>query len=427
MGPREMPLWCPLPCCLQGLRPLPKPVDTSARALSWDIPWLLPVQCSQSLPLLPATSHNPSPTGPQLQAAPAPLPQARAPSQPALLSPLFFRFLQAMAAAVALVLALLVLQHGLKLDDHTDVATSQRMQQREEYLRQEMTRLLQEIESRPAWEDIFSSVWQRCPPWTPVGVLVLLAEVWWCCRKVKLVSESCSGEDCSSSKEEDEDKEEEEDRSGARSVARPRAVSTPSPRQGLPDTCQVLKELVGELLEVCQVLCRSTFMPEMQPAVGLGSAYETWSIGENSIAYSLLVLLWPPPGHSFSLELDTAGQLPATPSRIRVEQQCLCSREQLLGDALCFLHHPEDELRRDQSSVLPRTLCTLSCLDMEKVTCWAQGPVRSAWLLLPQSCHCQLTVLPPSSQSCRFQLTSTSKWNITVEMMFGAHQGSSDT
>lgn len=67
----------------RGLRPLPfKPVHTSAQTLSGDSPWLPSLQCSQSLPLLPPTSLSPSPPGPQLQAAPAPLPQPRAPSLP---------------------------------------------------------------------------------------------------------------------------------------------------------------------------------------------------------------------------------------------------------------------------------------------------------------------------------------------------------
>ncbi|NXJ44511.1 IPIL1 protein, partial [Ciconia maguari] len=68
---------------------------------------------------------------------------------------------------------------------------------------------------------------------------------------------------------------------------------------------KVLKELVGDLLGACRVLCKRTFMPQMHPAIGMDGTYEAWSVRENGIAYSLLVLLRPPPGHSFSLELDT--------------------------------------------------------------------------------------------------------------------------
>ncbi|NXL69131.1 IPIL1 protein, partial [Chordeiles acutipennis] len=146
-----------------------------------------------------------------------------------------------------------------------------------------------------------------------------------------------------------------------------------------------------------------------------------WVVLENSIAYHLLVFLLPPPGHSFSLEQYTMEQLPARHCRVRVVLECMCSKKQLLRDALCFLHHPDNKLPRDQSSYLLRTLCTGSYLDVEKVACWVQLLVRSAWPLLHQSHHCQLTILP-SSQSCSFQLTSTSKVNITTDITFAVKQ-----
>ncbi|KAF1639852.1 Inositol 1,4,5-trisphosphate receptor-interacting protein-like 1, partial [Eudyptes chrysocome] len=149
-----------------------------------------------------------------------------------------------------------------------------------------------------------------------------------------------------------------------------------------------------------------------------------WSVHENTTVYHLLMFLWPPPGHSFSSELDTMEQLPARHSSIRVELECMCWREQLLGDILCFLYHPDDKLLRDRSSSLLHTLCTRSYLDVEKIACWVRPLVRSAWLLLPQSHHCQLMVLP-SSQSCKFQLTNTCKMNVSTEINFAVQQGSS--
>ncbi|NXF42197.1 IPIL1 protein, partial [Nyctibius bracteatus] len=146
-----------------------------------------------------------------------------------------------------------------------------------------------------------------------------------------------------------------------------------------------------------------------------------WKVHKNNIAYSLLVVLQPPPGHSFSVEMDTTGQPPARSSSVHVVLECMCSREQLLRDILCFLHHPDNKLPRDQSSPLLHNLCTDSYLDVEKIASWVQVLVRSAWLLLPLSLHCQLTVLP-SSRSCRFQLTSTSRMNICAEMNFAVQQ-----
>ncbi|NXM34928.1 IPIL1 protein, partial [Oxyruncus cristatus] len=147
-----------------------------------------------------------------------------------------------------------------------------------------------------------------------------------------------------------------------------------------------------------------------------------WSTHENSINYNLLVILQPPHGHSFSP--GPTEQLPASRSRIRVVLECTCLREQLLGKTWCFLHRSGDQLLSDQDSYLLNTLCTGNYLDVEKVACWVQMLVASAWLLLPQSQHCQLTVLP-SCRSCRFQLTGIPGMQITTEMVFAVEQDSS--
>ncbi|NXA87270.1 IPIL1 protein, partial [Melanocharis versteri] len=136
------------------------------------------------------------------------------------------------------------------------------------------------------------------------------------------------------------------------------------------------------------------------------------SVQENSSVYRPLVILRPPPGHSFSP--DSTEQPPA--GRIRVGLECLCSGEQLLGQ-MCFLHASGGQLPRDQPWYLLDTLCTGSCLDAEKVSRWVQMLVATAWLLLPHSLHCQLTALP-SGKSCSFQLTGTSGLQSSTEMVF---------
>ncbi|NXU98200.1 IPIL1 protein, partial [Cettia cetti] len=140
------------------------------------------------------------------------------------------------------------------------------------------------------------------------------------------------------------------------------------------------------------------------------------SIQEKSSTYCPLVILRPPPGHSFSLE--SRGQLPAR--RIRVALECLCSGERLLGHK-CFLHASGGQLPMDQDWYLLDTLCTGSCLDTEKVVRWVQMLVVSAWLLLPHSSHCQLTVLP-SGKSCRFQLRGTSGLRCNIEMVLAVQE-----
>ncbi|NWI61150.1 IPIL1 protein, partial [Calyptomena viridis] len=137
--------------------------------------------------------------------------------------------------------------------------------------------------------------------------------------------------------------------------------------------------------------------------------------------YCLLVVLWPPPGHSFIPR--TSEQLPASCSGIRVVLECTCSREQLLGK-VCFLHPSGDLLPRDHDRYFLDTLCTGTYSDVEKVSCWLQMMVASAWLHLPQCSHCQLTVLP-SCRSCSFQLTGSSGMQFTTEMVSAVQQGSS--
>ncbi|XP_009985905.1 PREDICTED: inositol 1,4,5-trisphosphate receptor-interacting protein-like 1 [Tauraco erythrolophus] len=317
-----------------------------------------------------------------------------------------------MKGLIAFVLSMLVFQHALKHDHQADVAKVKLMQERDKFLQEQMTRLHAEGAT-------LLSVLQHWKFWIIPGALLVIAEFCWLVREMKISHGSCSEQDSSSSKE-DEDDEGEEDLNGENAVLRTLAGSTSSPMQDLPDTCKVVKELVGDLLSVCQMLCKRSVMPQMYPAVGM-DGYEAWSIHENSITYRLVVFLQPPCGHSFSLELDTMGQLPAI--RVYVVLECTCWRKQLLGDVSCFLHQPGDKLPKDQSSYLLRTLCTNSYLDLEKIARWGQTLVRSAWMLLPQSHHCQLTVLP-SSQSCKFKLTSSSKMNICMELIFAVQSDS---
>ncbi|NXU52792.1 IPIL1 protein, partial [Turnix velox] len=142
-----------------------------------------------------------------------------------------------------------------------------------------------------------------------------------------------------------------------------------------------------------------------------------WIVEEHCITYHLFVRLLPPPGHSFSLELGSLGQDPAKPDRVRVVAECICSRGQLLGENSCPLHQPESKLPNDKYLSFLSTLCIQSYLDFDKVIRFIRELVRSAWLFLPASRHCQLAILP-SGQSCSFQLTTTSMMKMNIEMHF---------
>ncbi|NXC60728.1 IPIL1 protein, partial [Aleadryas rufinucha] len=185
----------------------------------------------------------------------------------------------------------------------------------------------------------------------------------------------------------------------------------------------VVTDLMDKLTHIFGQGLSNSFYPVPQQAIGVGSTFEGWSPRAEDVVYCVLVPLSPPPGHAFHLELDTAG-MPQRYFYVRVELLCTCTREQLGENMLCFLHHPEEELRGEQDPSLLHTLCTGSYLDVEKTVHWFYRFVRVAWLLLPQSCHWRLT-LQPSGRSCKFQL-SKDKESFMVEMIFGVRQGDSD-
>ncbi|XP_068039095.1 LOW QUALITY PROTEIN: inositol 1,4,5-trisphosphate receptor-interacting protein-like 1 [Anomalospiza imberbis] len=187
--------------------------------------------------------------------------------------------------------------------------------------------------------------------------------------------------------------------------------------------CQLITDLMDKLTHIFGQGLSNSFYPVPQQAVGVGSTFEGWSPHAQDVVYRVLVPLSPPPGHAFHLELDTAGMLQRN-FCVRVELLCTCPRERLGEDMLCFLHHPEEELRRKQDPSLLHTLCTSSYLDVEKTVHWFYRFVRVTWLLLPQSRHWRL-MLQPCSRSCKFQL-SKDKESFTAEMIFAVRQGGSD-
>uniref|UniRef100_A0A674GN27 Inositol 1,4,5-trisphosphate receptor-interacting protein-like 1 n=1 Tax=Taeniopygia guttata TaxID=59729 RepID=A0A674GN27_TAEGU len=290
-----------------------------------------------------------------------------------------------MSPTLGFILALLFVSTGFKVDTKIDKDAVKRMQEREEFLHQEMTWLLQEIDDNSSvMESLFLSVQQLLwLPWLTKAVLLSLA--FWLVRRWERGSAS-------------------------HSMVRV--------KQGMP-SAKVLQEVVDELLGVCRVLSRMNFVPELHPATGMDTSPAACSVQENSSTYRTLVILRPPPGHSFSLE--STKWSPAR--RIRVVLECLCSGEKLRGHT-CFLHASGGQLLRDEEWYLMDTLCTGSYLDPKKVSRWVQRLVVSAWLLLPYSCHCQLTALS-SGKSCRFRLSSTSGLHCIIEMALAVQQGSS--
>ncbi|NXN80005.1 IPIL1 protein, partial [Bombycilla garrulus] len=168
-----------------------------------------------------------------------------------------------------------------------------------------------------------------------------------------------------------------------------------------------------------------SFYPDLKQAIGVGSAFEGWSPREQDVVYQVLIPMTPPQGHSFHLELDTAGQTGARNFRIRVQQECTCAREQRGKKVLCFLHHAEEEEpNKNQELSFLHTLCTDSYLDVHKTARWFCQLVRATWPYLLQSHNWHLVLLP-SKRCCQFKVTN-GRDSYRIEMLFGVRQGNSD-
>ncbi|NXP46831.1 IPIL1 protein, partial [Heliornis fulica] len=185
-----------------------------------------------------------------------------------------------------------------------------------------------------------------------------------------------------------------------------------------------VRDLVGSLLLIFRQMMFNSFYPVLQEAIGVGSAFEGWSLSEEDIVYQVLVPLMPPRGHAFHLELNSAKEDPARTFSIRVELLCTCTSEQMPGEMLCFLHHPEEELKRNQDPSLLHTLCTNSYLDAQKTACWFYRLLNAVWAVFPYSSSYTLKMLP-SSRSCRFQIGRDQE-KLDIDIMFGVQQRNSD-
>ncbi|CAN8179212.1 unnamed protein product [Coccothraustes coccothraustes] len=195
------------------------------------------------------------------------------------------------------------------------------------------------------------------------------------------------------------------------------------PVQDLQAGCEWTTDLMDNYTVYFGHVLSNTFYPVLQRAIGVGSAFEGWSPREQDVVYRVLIPMTPPRGHSFHLELDSAGQRQVRRFRVRVQLECTCTREQRAEDMLCFLHHPEEELRRNQDPSLLDTLCTGSYLDVQKTARWFYQLVRAIWPALPQSHNWHLVLLP-STRSCQFKVTNGSE-SFRIEMLFGVRRGDS--
>ncbi|XP_068050963.1 inositol 1,4,5-trisphosphate receptor-interacting protein-like 1 [Anomalospiza imberbis] len=195
------------------------------------------------------------------------------------------------------------------------------------------------------------------------------------------------------------------------------------PEEDLQIGCERTIDLMDNYTIFFGHVLSNSFYPVLQRAIGVGSAFEGWSPREQDVVYRVLIPMTPPRGHSFHLELDSARHRHVRNFRVRVQLECTCTGQQQGENMLCFLHHPEEELRRNQNPSLLDTLCTGSYLDVQKTARWFRQLVKAIWPALPQSHNWHLILLP-STRSCQFKVTN-GRESLRIEMLFGVRRGDS--
>ncbi|XP_050191543.1 inositol 1,4,5-trisphosphate receptor-interacting protein-like 1 [Myiozetetes cayanensis] len=321
-----------------------------------------------------------------------------------------------------------ILEYPQIVSDGLDEETYDRMQKRANYLDQEMAKLLQELEHGTlrqivmAWGALLWAALLQWQFWALAGVQVLFLGLCWKLRERSHDGESSDEEESSYTESEESEGEDPSERDLARIYERRIQWSV----HRLAHRRRVVEELVRDLLLVSRERFLNSFFPVLQPAIGVGSACEGWSPQEEKdVVYCVLVPLKPPCGHTFHLELDTAGEMPQKGMCVCVELVCTCTGEQLGSNTLCFLHHCKEELTRNQEPSLLQTLCTGPYLDAQKIALWFQKFVTSAWEEVLQSHHYSMEVLP-STRSCKLKLKKARRKPLLVEIIFGVQQGDSD-
>ncbi|NWU90217.1 IPIL1 protein, partial [Upupa epops] len=184
-------------------------------------------------------------------------------------------------------------------------------------------------------------------------------------------------------------------------------------------------EMMGDLLKAFRDRFGNSFFPVLQPAIGIGSAFEGWSPYEDETVYEVILPLKACFGHEFHVEPGNAEMTTGKDFRIRVSLKCTCRKKYLGENWLCFLHHPVEMHMRNKRLSFLDSLCTDSYLDVLRTVEWFQSFVKSAWATLPQSRHYEMQLLP-SRHSCKLQLKHASGRTLIIEMLLGVQLGNTD-
>lgn len=329
--------------------------------------------------------------------------------------------------------ALTLVHHPLMVNDHTDMATLNRIQDHEKRMKQEME-LLQTESDQKGWtleglrtpkdwvttdqpmEDDTLNMW-HC-------AIILFFLACYIYASEKEPSDDSTTDTSSSTSGDDDD---DTDMETETSCNMQKALEAFYDRNisDLTDMCDFVTSFVNDLLEACwNDLPYQNTLPPLANCIGVDSAFEGWHTQESK-AFSILVPVMPPKGYSFHVETSDCEGTSSKHGHILVEMECICKRERLLGDVVCFLHHPEQKLNEDeQGPFLMHVLCTSSHLDVDRTIQWFQSLVKKAWKNIRHKYN--LDLLPqPSKTSCKLKLAFRSGRTISVDIILGVQQGDS--
>ncbi|XP_077161669.1 inositol 1,4,5-trisphosphate receptor-interacting protein-like 1 isoform X2 [Paroedura picta] len=332
--------------------------------------------------------------------------------------------------------ALALVHHPLMVSDHTDMATLNRLQNHEKRMKQEMELLQTEFDQK-GWileplrtprdwvttdQPMDDETWDV---WHYIIILFFLACYIYSSEKEPSDDSNTETSSSTSGDDDDSDMETETYDNRQKVLEAFYDYHTDVDTSDLTHMCDFVETFVNDLLEDFRNnLPYQNTLPLLENCIGVGSAFEGWHT-QQSKAFSVLVPVVPPKGHSFHLEISDSEGTSSKHGHVLVEMECMCKRERLLGDVVCFLHHPDEKLSEDQQAVfLMHVLCTSSHLDVDKAIHWLQSLVKKAWKNIRYKYN--LDLLPkPSNTSCKLKLAFKSGRTIYVDIILGVQQGDS--
>lgn len=328
--------------------------------------------------------------------------------------------------------------HPLMVGDYTDLATRERLQENEKRMQQEMGHLEKEFDQKSwSWgtsqsrKDLVTTdqvvddgTWDG---WHYVGLILLLLFGYSRHTMEKEPTYDSSTDSSSTSTSEDYDDTDMEANSyNTRQRMLEAFYEQHTESSDLSTMCDFVESFVNDLLEECQnVLPYQNTLPLLQNCIGVDSAFEGWYTHKKAKAFSVLLPLLPPKGHSFHLETSDSEGILNKHGHILVETECMCKRERLLGDVVCFVHHPKEAMSSDkEGAFLVHVLCTSSHLDVHKTIQWLHGLVNKAWKNISPKYNFNLTP-QPSKTACRLKMAFSTGRSICIDIIPAVQQGDS--